>query len=239
MNTELKYYVISVRRDKKEKDVKLFLVEAGFREMVEEAFEYVKDKIPVLNPENCFIEEIFDTTNQKDYLELYTRFMDHVILNKIRYSDIHTFYIMDTYIKISETNFHTSPLSIVHIQSRHAIISDNEWEAKQNKLNEKIRSMTMVSTINPSVLETNHIWKWDDISKDFWETILRTNDLAVVIYDASINTIISLAKLLYPLIVKYQKYLYFFFVDKESGIYKITFDDKMTIEPVENNRYIV
>ena len=49
MNTELKYYVISVRRDKKEKDVKLFLVEAGFREMVEEASEYVKDKIPVLS----------------------------------------------------------------------------------------------------------------------------------------------------------------------------------------------
>ena len=38
VNSELKYYVIAVRRNKK-KDVTLFLVEAAYREMVERGYQ--------------------------------------------------------------------------------------------------------------------------------------------------------------------------------------------------------
>lgn len=239
VNSELKYYVITVKRSKRDKDVKLFLVEAAYREMVERAFEEVKNKIPAIDPSTYFIEEIFDTTNGDEFGRLFVDYYNYKILFKIRYSDIGTFYLNPTYIEIANTTFHKFPLSIIHIQSKNAIINDKEWENKRKINDEKIRSLIMVNKMNESVIETGLLWEWNDITTVMWETILHSNDLAVVFYDSSLNNIINLAKMLYNLPEASDKFLYFFFIDKESNVYKVTFGEEMIISPIEFGRYIV
>lgn len=238
VNSELKYYVIAVRRNKK-KDVTLFLVEAAYREMVERGFNEVKDKIPVIDSTTCTIEEIYDTTDPNEYLMLFTKYRDSSILFKIRYSEIDTFYLCETHIVLSNTTFHEYPLSIVHIQSRQAIIEDKEWNKKREINNEKIRSLVMVNKMSDSVIETGMLWKWDEVTTDVWETILHSNDLAVVFYDSTLNNIINLAKMLYCLPEASGRFLYFFFVDKESIVYQVSFGEDMVISPIERGRYIV
>lgn len=234
----MKYYVIVVKTSKKDQP-KLVLVEAENEAMVNQGFDTVKMKFPFLKKEDAFIDEIYDTTIASEFRDLVSFYLNDSICFKIRFSEINTYYLSDTYVRIDSLQFHDLPVSTIHIQSKRLILKDSEAQRKFDIINEKIRSLLMTMDINFSVFETTMLWEWDDITSDMWETVLAKNDVAIVFHNTNIDTIIGLAKILYKLIENRKRFLYFFFVDVDNNLYKVKLDDTMEIIPVENGRYIV
>ena len=234
----MRYYVIGVKTKKRESS-RLILVEAEDRQRVYEAFEVVKLKLPYLNRESAYIHEIYDTTHSSEYRELISLHLNDSICFKIRLSEIGTYFLSDTYIRIEDIDFHEYPISAIHIQSKRLIMKDPDAQNKFEAINEKIKSLLVSYNTSFSVFETTLLWEWDDITNEMWETILMKNDVAIIFHNTNIDTIIGLAKILYKISVKHNKILYFFFVDVDNNLYKVILNETMEIIPVENGRYIV
>ena len=105
--------------------------------------------------------------------------------------------------------------------------------------NNKIKSLLACSNTNFSLFEINMIWKIDDETVKMWDTILKNNDLSFIFHKIDIDTIINISNILYEMVCRYNRHLYFFFVDSSNNLYRIEMDSTMEIIPVESNRYII
>ena len=69
-----------------------------------------------------------------------------------------------------------------------------------------------------------------EIHEQYWRCLLMKSDVGVIFHDVHLNMIMEIASDLYQLAEQYQRWLYFFFVDNNHQLYKVTVDDKLTVE---------
>lgn len=237
----MKYYALDVRTKKREDGILILLEneESVTCKSNEEALSVVKEKLPLIRKEKAFIYSSFDLSEHSEFSTFMALYANRFINFKICLSKIGTFYLTDTRIFVNDLNFHDSPVSVIHIQSKHVISRDPEFEKKYDVINRKVKALLGTQDVNFSIFETSIIWNITDTTVESWETILKRNDLAMIFYKVNIDTIISLARILYTLANKYNKYLYFYFVDNYNCLYKIKMDENLTIIPAENNKYVI
>ena len=234
----MEFYVMEVRTKKREEGV-LILVETENDFTCETALKSVRDKLPLLNKENAFIKEKFNLTITDEFNAMKTIYFDKTIHFKINISSIGTQYITETHIHVNDLDFHDRPLSAIHINRRRDIMENPNFEKEYNIVNNKIKSLLACSNTNFSLFEINMIWKIDDETVKMWDTILKNNDLSFIFHKIDIDTIINISNILYEMVCRYNRHLYFFFVDSSNNLYRIEMDSTMEIIPVESNRYII
>lgn len=231
---KMRYFVIDVMRGKK-KENKLMLVESNCREMVRDAFEYVKDnkKLPFIEQDDVVINNIFDLSNPDQFRELMMKHVGDIIYFKIRYSSIGTYFLSDTYIQVEDIAMNDRDVTAVHIQSKGEILRDSNIENKYKKVNELIRTSIVKYSVNFTVFETGMMSKWDKWNTDSFRTILQNNDLGVIFHNATLDDVKDLSTILFTMCEQKLRWLYLFYVDNDNNLYKIEMSDKMEIIPVK------
>ena len=241
-----KFYVTELA-SKKSKTNMLCLVEIEVKdvsgenveEKCNEAVDSVRDRLPFMNASDVQIRRLFDLNNLESFKELQALYFDQSVRIKILISPNGNHYLTETNVIISDLWYHCVPTTVVHIQSRHIIMRDKDFESNFNAVNLKLRTLLACEDINFTIFETNLLKSIDDIGIERWVTILKKNDLCVVFHRVDIDTIIGLAKSLYELSNQLSKYLRFFFVDNHNDLYQINITDRLEVVPMENNRDII
>lgn len=232
----MKYFIglLSTKNSKKRMESKsefLALFKLDYEDEGRIALEHVRKKLPVISPENYSIEKMFDLSDSENFLNCINQYINHTINVKIKKTKLNTYYI-DTSVKINvfDLRFHDLPVSFVHVISRPKIIGDPDIKKWLSDVNEEIDDIVCINESNYATLETSMIQRSGEIHEQYWRCLLMKTDVGVIFHDVHLNMIMEIASDLYQLAEQYQRWLYFFFVDNNHQLYKVTVDDKLTVE---------